>query len=152
MEENLGPLSQLIPSLVEVFSLMQSSGPLNELVILWQILEVFLSSKIGVIEFLLPTLHLGDTVGIEESSIGCLKLALCWIQTIESSLTQVHSLFFGTILLETERVDSVWAAKEVVIFRIGLNIFPSGVGPPAWNELEVLFWWLTIVLILNKAS
>ena len=91
-------------------------------------------------------------VGIEEPSIGCLKLALCWIQTIESSLTQVHSLFFGTILLETERVDSVWAAKEVVIFRIGLNIFPSGVGPPAWNELEVLFWWLTIVLILNKAS
>jgi hypothetical protein len=62
MEENLGPLSQLIPSLVEVFSLMQSSGPLNELVILWQILEVFLSSKIGVIEFLLPTLHLGDTI------------------------------------------------------------------------------------------
>ena len=62
MEENLGPLSQLIPSLVEVFSLMQSSGPLNELVILWQILEVFLSSEIGVIEFLLPALHLSDTI------------------------------------------------------------------------------------------
>ena len=62
VEEYLGPLSQLIPSLVEIFSLMQSSGPLNELVILWQILEVFLSSKIGVIEFLLPTLHLGDTI------------------------------------------------------------------------------------------
>jgi hypothetical protein len=66
MEEHLGPLSQLIPSLVEIFSLMQSSGPLDELVVLWQILEVFLSSEIGVIEFLLPSLHLSNTVGIEE--------------------------------------------------------------------------------------
>jgi hypothetical protein len=60
-------------------------------------------------------------------------------------------LFLG-VLLKSERVNSVWAAKEVVIFRIRLNVFPSGVGPPAWNELEVFFWWLTISLILAETG
>lgn len=152
VEEYLGPLSQLIPSLVEIFSLVQSSGPLNELVVLRQILEVFLSSEIGVIEFLLPSLHLSNTVGIEEPWIGCLELALTWVDTIESSLLRhIHSLFLG-VLLKSEWVNSVWAAKEVVIFRIRLNVFPSGVGPPAWNELEVFFWWLTISLILAETG
>lgn len=153
VEKNLGPLSQLIPSLVEIFSLMQSSGPLNELVVLWQILEVFLSSEISVIEFLLPTLHLSDTVWIEEPRIGCLEFALTWCISFKSSvLALIHSWFPATVLLKSEGIDSVWAAKEVVIFRVSLNIFPSGVGPPAWNELKVLFWWHTIILILNQAS
>jgi len=103
MEKNLGPLSQLIPSLVEIFSLMQSSGPLNELIVLWQILEVFLSSEIGVIEFLLPSLHLGDTVGIEEPRIGCLELALTWIHFLESSLlTLIHTFFSAAVLFKSE--------------------------------------------------
>ena len=91
-------------------------------------------------------------VGIEEPRIGCLKLALSWIQTLESSiLALIHSMLLD-VMLKSEWVNPVWAAKEVVIFRIRLNVFPSGVGPPAWNELKVLFWWHTIVFILTEAS
>lgn len=92
-------------------------------------------------------------VWIEEPRIGCLEFALTWCISFKSSvLALIHSWFPAAVLLKSEWIDSVWAAKEVVIFRVSLNIFPSGVGPPAWNELKVLFWWHTIILILNQAS
>lgn len=34
MEENLGPLAKLVSSLVEIMSLMKSTGPLNQFLIL----------------------------------------------------------------------------------------------------------------------
>ena len=59
VEENLGPLPQIVSSLVEIASLMESSGPLNQVVALVLFL---LRSEVGIIELLLPSLVLLLTI------------------------------------------------------------------------------------------
>ena len=53
VEEDLGPLAQVVSSLVEVASLVETTGPLDELLVLLGF-GIF-SSKISVVEFLFPT-------------------------------------------------------------------------------------------------
>mgnify|MGYP000557241585 CR=1 FL=1 len=53
MEEDLGPLAQVVSSLVEIVSLVETSSPLDELLVLLG-LGVF-SPEISVVEFLFPT-------------------------------------------------------------------------------------------------
>jgi hypothetical protein len=60
VEKNLSPLSKVISSLVEVTSLMETTSPLNKLVISGNILYILLGSKVSVVELLLPTFHLLD--------------------------------------------------------------------------------------------
>jgi hypothetical protein len=52
VEKNLCPLAKVVSSLVEVASLVQASGPLDKLLILF--LGVALDSIVSVVEFLLP--------------------------------------------------------------------------------------------------
>ena len=73
----------------------------------------------------------------EEPSIGCLKFRLHGVE-ISSTYTSIESLLFLSIL-EAKRVNSVGAAEELSLGWIALNVFPSGVGPSAWHELQVLF-------------
>ena len=54
----------------------------------------------------------------------------------------VHSssiLCVFLLLVETEVVYSVWTWKEHSWFWIVLNIFPTGVWPSAWYQLQIFF-------------
>lgn len=60
VEKNLSPLPKVISSLVEVTSLMETTSPLNKLIISGSFLSILLGSEVSVVEFLLPTFHLLD--------------------------------------------------------------------------------------------
>jgi hypothetical protein len=63
VEEDFCPLTERVSSLVEVGSLMEATGPLNQLLVLRTISGlVFVGSKVSIIELLLPRLDiLGPT-------------------------------------------------------------------------------------------
>ena len=60
MEQNFSPVSKLVLSFVEIGSLVEATGPLDQLVIGWLFLDILGGSKVSVVELLFPALHLID--------------------------------------------------------------------------------------------
>ena len=58
VEENFGPLAELVSSLVEVRSLVETSCPLNEIVSLGLVL---CHTELSVVKLLFPSFHLAET-------------------------------------------------------------------------------------------
>lgn len=55
VEENLGPLAELISSLVEIRSLVKASCPLNKFLVFGSVSDlVLVRSEISIIELLFP--------------------------------------------------------------------------------------------------
>lgn len=88
---------------------------------------------------------------VEESTVWSLELTITWIVVSADNCSKTHIVSLAPVLhifLETKRVNSVWAGKELGFGWIALNIFPSGMGPSAWHELKILFWVPASFLIL----
>jgi hypothetical protein len=66
-----------------------------------------------------------------------LETTLLGVESIGSVKAFANSPLFG-VLIESEGVDSIWACEELCFARVGLNVFPAGVAPSAWNELEIV--------------
>lgn len=60
VEKDFGPVTELILSLVEIGSLVESTGPLDQLVVGWLFFDIFGGAKISVVEFLFPSFHFID--------------------------------------------------------------------------------------------
>jgi len=74
VEEDLGPRTELITTLVEVGSLMETTGPLNQRGVLRRGgIATLLGTKVGVVELLLPALYLVTSIGVEEARIRRLE-------------------------------------------------------------------------------
>ena len=57
MKQDLGPLSEWVSPLVEVSPLVQPTSPLNQLLVLLQLL---LGSKVSLVKLLLPSFQFGE--------------------------------------------------------------------------------------------
>jgi len=86
---------------------------------------------------------------IEESRVRCLEFTLLGelattAETFRSWIdTCVHSPVSLALLLASTKskwVNSIWAWEEIGCLWISLYIFPSGVRPSAWDELQIFFW------------
>ena len=80
---------------------------------------------------------------VEETTIWSLELTVTWIVVSADNCSKTHIVSLAPVLhifFETERVNSVWAGKELGFGWITLDIFPSGMGPSAWYELKIFFW------------
>ena len=63
MEKYFSPLSELISSLVEIGSLVETSGPLDQFLVLGAVAYlVLVGSKICIIELLFPRFHVLGTM------------------------------------------------------------------------------------------
>jgi len=79
-------------------------------------------------------------VGVEEACIR--RREFTFTRRVEA-LPRVHALVKSLLflclgllcLVEAERVNAVRTLEELRLGRIHLNVFPSGMGPSARNEL-----------------
>ena len=128
MEKNICPLHQIVFSLIEITSLVKSSSPLDQLIILRQIFNIFLSSKVCIIEFLFPSFHFINVSSTKESAIRCLEFTFIWLERLVNtgpySFASLYILFLN-IFVETERVNSVGVGEEFFPLWIILYVFPS---------------------------
>ena len=77
-------------------------------------------------------------IGVEESAVWGLELSLSKDHAVSTSHAGGELPVLGLRRGEPEWVDSVRAREEMRIAWILLNILPSGVGPSARHELQVL--------------
>ena len=88
VEQNLCPLTQIISSLVEVSSLMETTSPLDQVLV--RICFFFTGTKISVVELLFPPFVFNLISGVEESAVGCLELGVSWNEISTSLGTNAH--------------------------------------------------------------
>ena len=78
VEENLSPRTELITTLVEVGSLMETTSPLNQRGVLRRGgIATLLGTKIGVVELLLPALYLVTTIAEKHVNKLSIKYVRC---------------------------------------------------------------------------
>jgi hypothetical protein len=80
---------------------------------------------------------------VKEATIWSLELTVTWIVVSADNCSKTHIVSLAPVLhifFETERVNSVWAGKELGFGWITLDILPSGMRPSAWHELKIFFW------------
>ena len=138
VEEHFGPFGQSVLSFVEVSSLMQSSSPLDELLLSWS--TTTFSISFGLSELTLPICTAGTNfLGlIEEAIVRRLELLIIWIG-------------FGPVACwlsghDTEAVDSVRMVEKSVLSWLVGNVLPSRVRPSAWNHNQLLLWKTNLFL------
>ena len=74
---------------------------------------------------------------IEESAIGGLEFRFSDIRVAVSTLREGSVHLTST---ESKGINSIWVLEEMGIAWILLHVFPSGMRPSAWYQLEILFW------------
>lgn len=145
VEENLGPLSKWIFSLVEVSSLVKTAGPLKQLLVFGcSLFLCFVWSKISIGESLFPCLLILRCVWIEEAAVRSLELTLAEENSsLLQSSSQTRGHLFSVLGLrrgEAEGINSVGRSEESSIGWVLLNVLPSRVRPSARDKLQVLLW------------
>lgn len=143
VEENLGPLSKWIFSLVEVSSLVETAGPLKQLLVFGSsLLLCFVRSEVSIGEFLFPWLNVLRCVWIEEAAVRSLELTLAEENSaLLQSTSQTIGHLFSVLSLrrgEAEGINSVGRSEEIGIGWVLLNVLPSRVRPSARDKLQVL--------------
>lgn len=140
MEEDFGPLTERISSLVEISSLVKTTCPLNQFFILWIVTDLFfVGSEVCIIELLLPGFDVRSSGWIKEATIGSLEFTLTNGHSGFSTNALVQFLVF-LVRAESERIDPVGTGEKLGLSGIGLHILPTSMGPSTRNKLEVLLW------------
>ena len=71
VEQNFCPLTKRISSLVEISSLVKTTSPLNQLLVLWTVANlIFVRSKVRIIELLLPGFDVVRSGAVKEINVN----------------------------------------------------------------------------------
>ena len=83
-------------------------------------------------------------IWIEESAVGGLEFGISDIHSFAVSTLGECSVHLSST--ESEGIHSIWVLEEMSSTWILLHIFPAGMRPSAWYQLEILFWNTNLLL------